>query len=191
VKLQWILSILSLALLVAVAIQVWLWLDVTGELARTQVELSDTQAELSAVETELNSTTEEYEQLLQLLETLTAAKGYRNPAYDEAMSFITTDLTDRYTYSENFTCRHFAATFNENAESTGFRCAFVYIGFLEGSAHAICAFETVDRGLIYVDPQTDELIPLSIDAIGAKWNDLCTGYSISGNPTIDEIIVIW
>ena len=89
--------------------------------------------------------------------------GYsiRNPTYAEALAFISSDRTDRNVYTDDYVCYDFTADFNYNAEQQGYRCGFVYITFSE-SAHAIACFETIDNGLIYVEPQTDEVVTLQV-----------------------------
>ncbi|WGM89116.1 MAG: hypothetical protein NUK63_09405 [Candidatus Bathyarchaeum tardum] len=97
-----------------------------------------------------------------------AENGYstRNPTYQEALLFISSDLTDRNLYTDGYVCYDFTADFNYNAEQQGYRCGFVYMTFSSG-AHAIACFETTDRGLIYIEPQTDEIVN---PAVGKMYN---------------------
>jgi len=76
-----------------------------------------------------------------------------NVTYEELLSFLQEDDTEWYPYKENFyVCADFAETLHNNAEETGIRAAWVAVNF-EGDVkgHASNAFETTDRGLIYVD----------------------------------------
>ncbi|MFA5365248.1 MAG: hypothetical protein WC325_08730 [Candidatus Bathyarchaeia archaeon] len=93
----------------------------------------------------------------------TVSTGYylRDPTYQEALSFIAADLTDLHPYTQSYVCYDFTADFNANAEQQGYRCGFVYIEFTT-SAHAIACFNTTDHGLIYVEPQNDEIVTLAI-----------------------------
>lgn len=52
------------------------------------------------------------------------------------------------------------ATLNNNAEDEGFRAAYVYIEFPGDRAHSVAAFDTVDRGLIFIEPQYDDEVEL-------------------------------
>jgi hypothetical protein len=61
----------------------------------------------------------------------------------------------------------------------GYRCGFVYIEFGD-SAHAIACFNTTDSGLIYVEPQTDEIVTI---AIGQQYPHI--------NQVIVDIGIIW
>jgi hypothetical protein len=72
------------------------------------------------------------------------------------------DKTDEKAYVENvYTCYHFAAEIGRNADREGIRSAYIRIDFPEGG-HAIVAFNTFDRGLVFIEPQTDEEMKVEI-----------------------------
>jgi hypothetical protein len=86
-----------------------------------------------------------------------------NPTYEELVAFIEADATDTTAYVEEayrvgglevkaYTCADFAEAVHNNAEVAGIRAAWVGLYF-EGDdeGHALNAFETTDRGLVYVD----------------------------------------
>ena len=78
-----------------------------------------------------------------------------NPTYQELREFIARDLTDSNPYIKGvYMCADFAADVNNNAEFQGIRAAYVIIHAREWN-HAIVAFETVDRGIIFVEPILD------------------------------------
>jgi len=82
----------------------------------------------------------------------------KNPTFKELRDFILQDPTNRNKFDLNqYECRHFAAQVNNNAEAEGLRCAFVLLCFDRGQ-HAVVAFDTTDRGLVYIEPQTDARI---------------------------------
>lgn len=85
----------------------------------------------------------------------------RDPTYTEMIAFIDSDKTDENNYTEDYVCYDFTADFNANAFQAGYRCGFVYIEFFDG-AHAITCFKTTDRGLTYIEPQTDEIVTIAI-----------------------------
>lgn len=92
------------------------------------------------------------------------AGGYRNlrnPTYQEALEFVRSDQTDRNEYNQTYTCFNFASDFVNNALKEGYRCAYVVIEF-PGAEHAIVAFNTVDKGLVFIEPQNDEPITLTV-----------------------------
>ena len=85
----------------------------------------------------------------------------RDPTYDEAIAFINLDKTDENSYNKTYVCYDFTADFSSNAFQAGYRCGFVYIEFFD-SAHAIACFNTTDMGIIYIEPQSDEIVTLTI-----------------------------
>jgi len=110
------------------------------------------------------------------------------------MNFIKQDKTDRMQYVEDeYVCQDFAAEVCNNAEEKGIRCAYIIINYPDGG-HAIVAFDTIDRGLIYVEPQHDELVK---PVIGEHYYQCVTpmsGYYYEEpdyDDTIEKILVIW
>ena len=85
----------------------------------------------------------------------------RDPTYEEAIAFIDSDKTDENAYTDDYVCYDFTAEFDDNAAIAGYRCGFVYIEFSD-NAHAIACFNTTDNGIIYVEPQTDEIVTITI-----------------------------
>jgi hypothetical protein len=82
----------------------------------------------------------------------------RNPSWAELKDFLQADQTDRRAYvTGKFTCGDFAELLHNNAEAAGIRAAIVAIvlrpaGMAEGTTnHSLNAFETTDKGLIYID----------------------------------------
>jgi cell division protein FtsB len=99
------------------------------------------------------------------IEDLTQSGWYlMDPTYDEAIAFINSDETDENEYTDDYVCYDFTADFNGNAAQAGYRCGFVYIEFTD-SAHAIACFNTTDTGLIYVEPQSDEIVDIAVGQV--------------------------
>lgn len=118
-----------------------------------------------------------------------AGTGYnvRDPTYQEMLNFIASDRTDENEYSENYTCLHFTADVKNHAFQEGYRCGFVYLLFPD-SAHAIVCFNTTDRGLVFIEPQSDDIVKVSI---GQSYSEL-NGYEKPDyNDTIISFIIIW
>ena len=92
-----------------------------------------------------------------------AGTGYniRDPTYREVLDFVFLDRTDRNQYSEDYTCFNFAADFEKNAFQQGYRCGLVYLE-LKSFAHAIVCFDTTDAGLVFIEPQTDEIVEIAV-----------------------------
>ena len=82
----------------------------------------------------------------------------RNPTFQELKDFILGDPISRNTFVLNqYECRHFATDVVNDAVANGLMCGFVLICYNQGQ-HAVVAFNTIDRGLIYIEPQTDAAI---------------------------------
>jgi hypothetical protein len=102
----------------------------------------------------------------------------KNPTFQELKDFLLQDPTSRNEFILNkYECRHFATEVNNNAEAAGLRCAFVLFCFEQGQ-HSVVAFETTDRGLIYIEPQTDARI---YPEIGGMYQ----------GQKIKEVLIIW
>ena len=83
-----------------------------------------------------------------------------NPTYKDLQQFLANDKTDDNLYIPGeYVSLEFAVDLNNNAELPGIRAAFVTVIFPQKS-HGIVAFETVDKGLIFIEPQSDhEILP--------------------------------
>ncbi len=102
----------------------------------------------------------------------------KTPTFQEVRDFILRDPTSRNKFVPNqYECRHFATEVNNNAEAEGLRCAFVLLCFNRGQ-HAVVAFDTTDRGLVYIESQTDAAIH---PEVGGKYQ----------GKEIKEILIAW
>lgn len=144
--------------------------------------------------TSINFTQEQLNTIQEQLSLLQNGTSYslHDPTYPEAKRFVALDCTDSYEYKKViFECDEFAEMFNNNAESIGIRCGYVVIEFDE-YAHALNAFNTLDEGIIYIEPQSDEeLVHLNIG--DSYWEDC---FEIPYEPqsfddTIISINIIW
>ena len=116
--------------------------------------------------------------------------GYtlRDPTYKQMVSFLRWDKTDRNKYDEDsYVCSHFARDVCNNAEAEGLRCAFVNLRFPEGG-HSIIAFDTIDKGLVYFEPQFDDEVEVIIDQSYSRLNNYLKPPE---DDTIMDIVVIW
>jgi hypothetical protein len=86
--------------------------------------------------------------------------GLRDPTYLEALDFIRSDKTDRNQYNQSYRCMNFADDFVNDAFRAGYRCGYVIIEFSDIN-HAIVCFNTSDKGLIFIEPQNDQIVALA------------------------------
>ena len=112
----------------------------------------------------INQTRNSLNNVAEELKLLRSGKRYtlHDPTYSEVISFITSDKTDKKQYSEHFTCINFAQEVNNNAEARGIRCGVVFVNLSGGDGHALVAFNTMDRGLVFFEPQSDERVNLQV-----------------------------
>lgn len=74
------------------------------------------------------------------------------PTYQEVIDFIKKDQTDDIQYMDGkFVCADYAETACNNAEKAGIDCGYVSVVFDNGDRHACNAFNTTDRGMIFID----------------------------------------
>jgi hypothetical protein len=76
-----------------------------------------------------------------------------DPTWDEMIAFLEEDKTDHKAYvPDKFICGGFAQELHNNAEAGGIKSAWVAIN-IEGDplGHALNAFNTTDKGLVFVD----------------------------------------
>ncbi len=98
-----------------------------------------------------------------------------NPTYNEVVSFIEDDDLDDYTYEEWFDCDEYSFTLINSSRTKKIRACFVVIYpteretydltdeqeyqlyLTDPSPHAVVVFNTTDKGLIFVEPQLDDI----------------------------------
>lgn len=80
-----------------------------------------------------------------------------NTSYSMLMEFLKEDQTEYQAYVDNVkTCAEFAVELHDNAEEQGIRCGIAIIhfendGYKRIDAHAINVFDTLDKGMVYID----------------------------------------
>lgn len=113
-----------------------------------------------------------------------------NPTYKELREFLADDKTDSKPFiSGEYVCFDFAAELNNNAEAKGIRAAYVRLRSKEW-AHAVVAFETVDRGLVFIEPQSDTQVELAVGRIYPWWQVGAIS-PLRYAEAIEEIQIIW
>jgi len=113
----------------------------------------------------------------------------KNPTYQEMKAFLEQDPSNDKTYVEgSYVCVDFSAAVNNNAEAKGIRCGVVDIFYPDGYGHTIIAFDTTDRGRIYVEPQFDQEVQL---VVGRSYSQLNNFTSAPRNDTIQRYLVVW
>ncbi len=113
-----------------------------------------------------------------------------NPTFSELMEFLAADTTDSNPFiSGVYNCFNYTAELNNNADAAGIRAAYVRIRGREW-AHAIVAFETVDRGLIFIEPQSDAEVKMTLGE-PYPWRQVGATSSLGYSEAITELQLIW
>jgi hypothetical protein len=110
--------------------------------------------------------------------TLLVNESAVNPTFQQLVDFIKADKTNEIPYnSSSFVCGDYAELIQNNAEMSGYRCAWVSIDFTGESSetdpvtgivkigHACNLFNTVDKGLIGIDCTQGTLTGNNVDNI--------------------------
>lgn len=114
----------------------------------------------------------------------------RIPTYAELREFLAADTTDSNQYiNDVYNCFDYAAELNNAAEAFGLRAAYVSIRG-EGWAHALVAFDTLDDGLVYIEPQSDRVVDIVVGRPYPWWMAGASSSTVPDSP-IEEIIIIW
>jgi len=133
-------------------------------LADTEEDLASAQQELSSCELSLDSLESDLELYKDTWGLVTSGvqppfqgadivnyETASNPTWAELLDFLLKDKTDRNTYVPGvYMCGDFATNVHNNAERSGIRAAYVAVE-LPGAYHALNAFKTTDKGLVFID----------------------------------------
>jgi len=155
-----------------------------------EIEISQLTNDSNNLENNLSATQQE-------LDLLKQGDKYsmHDPTYSEVVNFIAVDDTNTNEYVPDvFTCINFAQGVNNNAESIGIRCCVIHVEF-ETNAHALIGFNTIDKGMVYVEPQSDEWVE-NFEVGNDYWTECIVpepGYYYEDNPddTIEGIYLYW
>jgi hypothetical protein len=152
-------------------------------LGRSQVQIDDYSQQLADIQLQFDNLSKGYSSVT------------NNVSYKAVMTFIAKDRTDTNTYDTiKYNCFNYSADVISNAINQHIRCGFVYIMFKEPhSAHAIIAFSTTDRGIIYIEPQTDNVVN---PQVGKHYWKECQPQGVFYAPTtyddtIESFVIIW
>lgn len=87
----------------------------------------------------------------------TSTPSYSSITWKELAHFLDTDHTNWKTYNpDNYVCLDFAIDLVENAKKQNINARIIGVDFTNGeTGHAFVAFETSDKGTVYVEPQED------------------------------------
>jgi hypothetical protein len=114
----------------------------------------------------------------------------RNPTLAELKDFLAADDTSENDYiSGEYVCYDFATDLNNRAEEAGIRAAYVRIRSANW-AHALVGFETSDRGIVFIEPQSDKKVDVEVGKPYPWWQVGAASPERRQDP-IEEIQIIW
>ena len=122
-----------------------------------QYNLSNIQSKYSTLKEKYILLNEKYSQLKKQNDNLNSQKGLINPTYEQLWDFVITDKTNNLKWEENFDCTEFSNHFIKNFAKEGFYSCTTELTFDDDTGHIIVAVNT-DKGIYFVEPQTDYLI---------------------------------
>lgn len=95
--------------------------------------------------------------LLPAAEKAETARDYQPITWKELADFLVSDHTNWKPYdAQNYNCMDYAIDLVNNARAENIKSWIVGVDFISGeTGHAFVAFETSDRGVIFVEPQAD------------------------------------
>jgi len=113
-------------------------------------------------------------------------KNATDPTWDELIAFLQSDNTDEQPYlNASFVCADFAEMLHNNAEAAGIKAAYVGVDFVEGEGHALTAFNTTDKGLVYADCTSGFSSPVIVELTDSEERRACKhdkiAYVVEGN----------
>ena len=94
------------------------------------------------------------------------------PTYQQILSFISKDHTDIKIHKWSYDCTEFTNELIANARDKGIFACTAELTYLDGkSGHVLVAFNTIDRGIIYVEPQNDNVMTKDFGVDSVYWNN--------------------
>ena len=104
--------------------------------------------------------------------------------YEDLLVFLKEDKTDQMTILDDDplnSCERYSLTLHNNAERVGIRCGYSIITFVEIDelygrfGHALCVFNTLDRGLIFIDDTYSPTVDVDRNSILDKTGEVVAG----------------
>jgi len=124
-----------------------------------------TEKEISIIKNEIRVTIFDNQEISNKINFLRNSTKYQkyNPTYEQAIEFIRNDSTNNNSYLyDKYNCVYFSKDVNNNAEKQNISCAYLRLNLKGNEPHALVAFNTTDKGIIFIEPQTDEIVNLQI-----------------------------
>ena len=127
------------------------------ELKEKDRAIQNLELEKSGLQSEITALKSRILEIESFCQNISAGKELRNPTWSELKNFLEMDQTNKLIYNETFDCSGFAIELFKRARNSNFRCAIVEIESEKNTTgHLLNAFQTVDKGLVFVDETGNE-----------------------------------
>lgn len=124
------------------------------------VRYADLKTQCKDVQSKLAKAQNEIARLERENEALRAkAQALHDPTWEQVKALVLEDEGGSRTYKDQkYNCENFALALRDAAQDRGFDAGYVSLSYEDESiGHALNAFDTLDHGLIYVEPQKDQI----------------------------------
>ena len=146
--------------------------SIYGNLTNMSRQIKDLRTKISGLRKELRAEHERNNELKNQLESVKKSKGLLKPTYKQLKSFVLRDDTDLLEWEEDFDCTEFSNRFVDNFAKEGFFACTTELNLIidgEEAGHIIVAVNTKDKGLYYVEPQSDFILPADDLQVGKNY----------------------
>ena len=146
--------------------------SIYGNLTNMSRQIKDLRTKISGLRKELRAEHKRNNKLKNQLESVKKSKGLLKPTYKQLKSFVLRDDTDLLEWEEDFDCTEFSNRFIDNFAKEGFFACTTELNLIidgEEAGHIIVAVNTKDKGLYYVEPQSDSVFPADELQVGKNY----------------------
>ena len=146
--------------------------SIYGNLTNMSRQIKDLRTKISGLRKELRAEHKRNNELKNQLESVKKSKGLLKPTYKQLKSFVLRDDTDLLEWEEDFDCTEFSNRFIDNFAKEGFFACTTELNLIidgEEAGHIIVAVNTKDKGLYYVEPQSDSIFPADELQVGKNY----------------------
>ena len=146
--------------------------SIYGNLTNMSRQIKDLRTKISGLRKELRAEHKRNNELKNQLESVKKSKGLLKPTYKQLKSFVLRDDTDLLEWEEDFDCTEFSNRFIDNFAKEGFFACTTELDLIidgEEAGHIIVAVNTKDKGLYYVEPQSDSIFPADELQVGKNY----------------------
>lgn len=140
-------------------------------LHKTYEELNNTYQQLNlSYQRQINETVRLRKENVDLKEKISNSQMVYPIKEQELLQFLVEDKTDEHEYiPDKYVCWDFAMDLVNNAKKRHIQAGFVMIEYYGGGGHSVVAFNTTDKGIVFVEPQEDTFVTLCDNCFYYAW----------------------